>query len=155
MPRGKRGASLIEVLLALVIITLAAISALSFFAYGMGAIARQGNRRAALERARERLEQVMAANINNVSPSNGNPHWLSCSGNPCNWNLSPDPVFEQVTVNDLTGQSMETTAQLKDDPTAGTDTLDVVEFGVRVWFTPGLADDDYHRVYLRALRAAP
>ena len=152
MPRGERGASLIEVLVAMAVITVAAISALSFFIYGMGGIARQGNRLAALERARERLEQLMAADINEVLPSDEDPHWVSCSGSPCDWQLSKDPVSEQVTVNDLTGQIMRTTAELKDDPTARTDTFDLVEFGVRVWFTPDLVDDDYHRVYLRTLR---
>ena len=86
-----RGVSLVEILVAIVIVVVASIAALSYFSYGMGGIGRQGNRRAALERARERLEQLMAANVTDLEPSDLAVRWLTCNGSPCTWTPSTTP----------------------------------------------------------------
>jgi type II secretory pathway pseudopilin PulG len=154
---SQRGVSLVEVLIGILIVVIASIGTLTYFAYGLGGIGKQGNRRAALERARERLEQLMAANIDNIKPPAGdeNVYWVSCDGactrggvvgvdgNPSN----------PVSVDDLPSQPIEATVQWKNDPSAGTDTLDTLELGVKVWFMPNsTVDDDFHRVHIRTLR---
>ncbi len=153
---NTRGVSLIEILLGLLIVTIASIATLQYFAYGLGNIGKQGRRRAALERARQRLEQLMAADTNQTAlqPPVGSTWWLTCSGNPCVWTRSTTPVTQTVSVNDMPAQTMETTIQGVHDASAGTgaNTLDTLALGVKVWYTPGAADDDFHRVYVRTLR---
>ena len=158
----RKGVSLIEVLIGLLIVTIASIATLNYFASGFGSINKQSRRRAALERARERLEQLMATDINQsafqppISQCNyPNSCWLTCSGNPCNWTRSSNQTTQTVSVNDLLTQRIETTIQWVDDPypPAGTSTRDTLAFGVEVWFTPNNAvHDNFNRVYVRTLR---
>ena len=152
----QRGVSLVEILVAIVIVVVASIAALSYFSYGMGGIGKQGNRRAALERARERLEQLLAANVNNLKPSDQQLRWLICAGSPCTWTLSTGQALESVAEDDLPSQKMETTVQWQDDPAAQTlqSTQDALVLDVKVWFTSNTgSDDDFNRVHVRALRA--
>ena len=156
--RWRSGVSLIEVLIGLIIVVVASIATLTYFSHGLGGIGRQSNRRAALERARERLEDIMAdiATIKpqvdaNFAQDNQPVFWASCTGPTCSTQAS-DPN-QTVPVDDLPGQPIKSTIQWKDDPSAGTSTPDVLEVGVKVWFIPGsTADDDFHRVHVRTLR---
>lgn len=153
---GNRGVTLVEILIALVIIVVAAIGTLGFFAHGLGSIEKQGNRRAALEVARTRVERLMVANLDDVRPPDGNIRWLTlnCVGGACTWSMSATEVAETVTVNGVAGRRMVTTARWADDPAAqtGVNFPDVLDVGVRVWYSPDLSDDEYHRVHLRSLR---
>ena len=151
---GREGVSLIEVLVGLLLLSVVCISAFGYFAYGLGAIGKQGNRRAALERARERLEQLMAAQVGELPGLDGQTYWCS-AGSPCTtWTPSENvPIAQTVAVNDLPSQRMETSVRGVDDLSAGTATLDTWNVGVKVWFTSDLTDDDFHRVYLRMLRS--
>ena len=157
--RSRHGVTLIEVLIAIVIIAVAAIGTLSYFFYGLGGIGRQGNRRAAIERARERLDQLMLAKLDEIHPPDGQVRWLVCNGTPCaSWTLSPTRVTQTVPVDDLPAQAIEATIQWVDDPgTPDADplnpSLDLFELGVKVWFTQSTADTDDNRVFLRTLRA--
>lgn len=160
-PCPRRGVSLIEILIGILIVAIASIGTLTFFAYGRGNIGKTGNRRAALERARQRLEQVLAANISDIQPpidpnlpQNAQPQfWLSCTGSPCTWARWPSAPSETVDVDDQPDLPIETTVKWQDDPSAGTSTPDTLEFGVKVWFVAGsTAEDDFHRVHLRTLR---
>ena len=154
----RKGVSLIEVLIGLLIVTIASIATLKYFASGFGSINKQGNRRAALERVRERIEQLMATDINQsvLQPPDNNQYWLTCSGNPCSWTRSSSRVTQPVLLNnDLPNQPIETTIQWVDDPypPAGTSTRDTLVVGVEVWFMPNSAvHDNFNRVYVRTLR---
>jgi type II secretory pathway pseudopilin PulG len=147
----------VEVLVGILIVVIAAIGTLSYFSYGLGGIGKEGLRRAAMERARQRLDQLMEANLTAIAGANlqdGQPYWLTFSPATNTWNRPAAPTFEGVTVDDLPNQPMETTVQLVDDPTAGTTGLDVALIGVKVWFTGNAgADDDHNRVYVKTLRA--
>lgn len=149
---------MVEVLIAILVVAVAAIAALSYFSYGLGGIGREGNRRAALERARERMEQLMAADVTALEPPGMGVYWLRCAGSPCAWTLStaaPSPS-ETVPVDDLPAQKIETTVQWVDDPAAQTteSNKDVLELGVKVWFTSNSgSDDDFNRVHIRTLRS--
>lgn len=148
----QAGTSLVEVLVGIVLLAVVCISSLTYFAYGLGGIGKQGNRRAALERARERLEQILAAGGGGLPNFNGTSYWCQ-DGNPCtSWIASESPISQTVTVNDLEAQRMETKVKALDDPSAGTATLDVWEVGVKVWYTSETTDTDHHRVYLKTLR---
>jgi prepilin-type N-terminal cleavage/methylation domain-containing protein len=151
MMRQRSGVSLVEVLIAIVIMLIAAIGTLTYFALGLGGVNKQGNRRAALERARQRIEQVLAAPTDTL-PLDGRRHWCR-QGNPCtSWVLSDVPVTQPVAVDDLPDQRMETLVQWVDDPASLTPAPDALSVGVKVWFTSNPADDDFNRVHLRALR---
>lgn len=156
--RRKRGASLIEILIGMLIIVVASMGTLTY--YALGNVGRQGNRRAALEQARQRLEQLLEVNVDTIKPAidpsqppNNQPvRWVSCSASSCGSALASNPN-DTVTVDDLPNQPLVSTVQWKDDPAAGTPTPDVLELGVKVWFVPGSTDDDnVHRVHLRTLR---
>jgi len=150
---SKRGATLIEILISIFIVALASIATLTYFAYAKGGIGKTGNRRAALERARQRLEQLMETNPTLISPANDVLHQLACSGLPCTWIF--DGPAETVDVEDIGQQPIVTTVRWRDDPSAGTpaSTHDVLELSAKVWFTPGdTTDDDFHRVHVRTLR---
>lgn len=144
--------------MAILVIVVASIAALSYFSYGMGGIGRQGNRRAALERAQERLEQLLAANVDDLKPQDQNVWWVTYEGAPPIWALStapPDPP-EMVAVDDFPAQPMVTTVQWQDDAAAQTDqsTQDALVLDVKVWFTSNTGSDDaFNRVHVRALRA--
>ena len=174
--RPEQGVGLIEVLIGIVLVTVASLATLSYYSYGMGGVGKQENRRAALEIARQRLDQLMAATLTNIAgsdptdPNYGKLHWLTldCSTNPCTWGRTADtgtpgnpvPVPEPggVLVNQLQNQRMQTTVQRIHDTAAGTSatTLDTVELSVKVWFTtntnPVTDDNNSNRVHIRTLR---
>lgn len=150
---ASRGVTLIEVLVGLVIIVVASVSALAFFSYGLGSLGREGNERAALERARERIEELIATDAAGLIPADGTARWLTCTGQPCSWTLAAAQTAETVNVNDSGALQILTSARWVDDPSLGTANLDLVEFDVRVWFTGNTAEDnDMHRVRMRTLR---
>ena len=149
-----RGVSLIEVLLGIIIVTVASIATLSYFAYGMGGVGKTGHKRAALERARERLEQMLVSPINDMTPSDGVEHWVSCEagGNPCKLaNPNADPEETVVVDEHLSEQPVESTVQWFDDP-ASAGAQNALELSVKVWFTANPADNEVNRVELRTLR---
>jgi prepilin-type N-terminal cleavage/methylation domain-containing protein len=158
----KRGLSLIEVLLAIALIAVCSIGTLSYFSVGLGGVNRQGNRRAALERARQRMEQLVAAAPAEIRPpADGQTYGVAaCDGSEkvkCSWKVVPSPAVQTVTVNDMAGLRMETSVRYIDDvDTAVPDHADVLVLGVKVWFVPSpslLVDDaDSQRVQLQALR---
>ncbi len=160
---GRKGVSLIEVLLGLLIVTIASIATLTYFSAGFGSVNKTGNRRAALEQARQRLEELMQTNpdalpaSNPLLPQNAQPQlWLTCTGAPCTWASSTAITPETFTLNGVANLREETTLQWTDDPSAGTTTPDVLALGVKVWFIPNSSvDDDFNRVYVRTLRTTP
>ena len=161
----RRGATLIEVLIAMLVIVIASIATLTYFGPTRGYIGKSGNRRAALERARERLEQLLQIDVTNITPAvdlgrapdKQLPFWISCpNGNPCAL-VGANPN-NQVSVDSLPTQPIQSLVQWKDDLAAGTATSpDVLEFSVKVWFMgqDTTLDDDFHRVHLRTLRTTP
>ena len=155
----EQGVTLIEVLVGMVLITVISLTTLNYFAYGKGNIARQSTRRAALERARERLEQLMAARISEVVPPIVDPElenqpvfWISCNAaGTCTRTNAYVP--ETVSVDEKPSQKIESTVQWKDDPNADTVLPDTLELGAKVWFTSNTTvDNDYNRVYVKTLR---
>ena len=161
MADRNRGVTLIEILIGILIMVVASIGTLNYFAYARGGVGKQGNRRAALEQARQRLEELMAVPISQVQPAvnkalaqNNQPlYWIACGGGACS---APTAAYvpETVSVDNLPAQRIESTVQWRDDAAAGTTTPDALELTVKVWFTQNInADDDFNRVHVRTLRA--
>ena len=154
MVRNTRGFTLVEVLIGMVILVISSIAALSYFHYGLSGIRVEGNRRAATELARSRLDQLFAADFATIKPADNSTWWLTCSGTPCSWTLESTSTPESVSVNEVAGRQMLTMAQWIDDPAAA-GTQNFLLLSAKVWFRPDLADTDRNRVELRTLRTAP
>ena len=157
---GKTGVSLVEILIGLIIVVIASIATLTYFSLALGGVGKTGNRRAALERARQRLEVLAQAGLSVIAPPSllvgQGPQFISCNVDTgvCTGPLTADPN-DTVNVDDLLSQPLQSTIECKHDTAAGTPdgTCDVLELGVKVWFMPGSTDDDdFHRVHLRTLR---
>ena len=151
---NEKGTTLIEILVGILVITILSVTVLNVFANALGGIGKQGNRRAALEVARQRLEELTAASISNITPSDTSTHWLTCTGSPCTWSIKNANVVtpENVAVSDLATQRMETTVQLSSSSPLNP-SFDILDLGVKVWFTSRTgSDDDFDRVYLKTLR---
>ena len=151
----KNGVSLIEVLLGLLVVTIASIATLTYFSSALGNVNKQGNRRAALERARQRLERLMEVNATTIQPTDGQLYFVSCN----NAGACGPPVLvnpnNTVAVDDVPSLPLQSTVQCIHDPAAGTPngTCDVLELSAKVWFIPGSnLDDDFNRVHIRTLR---
>ena len=160
MPKGKldqtRGVSLVEILIGTLVVVVASIATLSYFSYALGGVGKAGNRRAALERARERLEQMAVSKITDMTPPNdGLAHPVSCAaGIPCA--VVPSDPGETVSVDDLPNLPVQSTVQCIHEVSAGTplDTCDALVMSAKVWFIPGSTiENAFNRVYLRAVRA--
>ena len=153
---SEKGVTLVEILVGIILLTIVCISSLNFFAYGLGGIGKEGNRRAAMERARQQIEQIISTAAAQLPARDGNQYWCS-NGNPCtSWTLSGAPIAQTISVNDLPSQRMETRVQGVHDPSAGTPITfyDAWEIGVKVWFTSNTnLDDDFNRVYIKTLRS--
>lgn len=152
---GRNGVSLIEVLIGLIIVVIASIATLTYFSSALGNVGKQSNRRAALERARQRLEQLMAVDVDAIKPVDNQTYFVTCDavGN-CGPVTLGNPN-ETVPVEDIPPQPIESTIQCQDDPSAGTPNspCDVLELSAKVWFMPGSTiDDDFNRVHIRTLR---
>ena len=150
---NEKGVSLVELLVSMILLVVIVLAGLTYSSYGLGGVGREGNRRAALEIARARLEELMQTNMTAVRPPDTNIRWLTCAGVPCAWTQSTAQATDTVTVGGLANQPMITTSQFLDDPTTATVDPDTVEFTVKVWFTTRVGiDDEYNRVLLRTLR---
>ena len=153
MMMRNTGASLIEVLIGMLIVTIASVGTLVYFGLGVGKVGQQGNHRAALERARERLEQLTEVAPATIKPSDFAEHTVSCAGGTC---TVPAPALEKVPVGSLPPQKILSTVRCTHDLAAGTPngTCDVLELSAKVWFTNDdtWPEEEVHRVYIRTLR---
>ena len=150
--------TLIEVLIAMLVIVIASIATLTYFGPTRGSIGRTGNRRAALEHARKRMEELLDS-AGTVMPAQDGVRYC-CAVAACStaavWTACPAVAVSdnvQVDVKGvLTNVRRETTAQFVSS--AGTATRDIYVLDVKVWFLPGSSvNDDFSRVLLRTVRA--
>ena len=160
----QSGVTLIEILMGLMIVAVASIGTMTYFSHVLGkGIGRQSNRRAALELARQRLEQLMEADVNSITPPGkivDQEYFVTCNKltGLCATPTLADPG-ELVTVEDLpTQQPLQSTVTCRHDAASGTPPAicDVLELGTKVWFISGSSvivnNDDPHRVHMRTFR---
>jgi len=104
---SKRGASLLEVLLALVIVLIVAIGGGAFVYYSTGAVGVERNKRAALEVANARLEEMKARDYEDIIPRETEDPYLPI------YDYEEHIIEETVSINGV-DRPMDTTVQYVD-----------------------------------------
>jgi len=146
---SKTGTTLVELMVALPIITLIILGGGMFFFYGRVNIIRESHRRAALLVASQRLEALKAADYKHIAlnaPSY-QPYYITHSSG---WVLNSSETKDTVTVDNLSDGQMLTQAQYMDDDSMN-DSYDYLEITVTVEWS----DNTTNRVSLTTLVAPP
>jgi len=150
---SEDGFSLVELMVALIIIALVIVGGGMFFFHGRVNVIREAHRRAALLVASQRLEVLKAANWDDIaltSPLSYDPYYITYSSG---WvkNLS-EAKDTEVPVDNLSDGEMVTDAEwVDDDPGDGNDTYDYLKVTVTVEWT----DNTTNTVSLSTVIASP
>ena len=145
---SKSGTTLIEVMIALMIIPIVILGGGMFFFYGRVQIVREAHRRAAVLVASERVERLKLANYSKIIPPEGfdlgeDPYYIVWDEND-EWKrlekLIEDPnnenfSYDYVTVDNFANQKMLTQARCIDDN--GNEEYDYLQATVTVEWTNG------------------
>lgn len=127
---SKTGSTLIELMIALLIIATIILAGGMFFFYGRIHTVREARRRAAVLVASERLEALKAALYAELAPvflPEDNPYWIVWD-ETLGWDFREsfsEDFYDDVTVENLAGQKMFTEAQYIDEDTGGADYLQI------------------------------
>lgn len=137
--RQRAGASLVDVLMALLVLTILALSTGVLGTHGRGRIALQRHRQAALALAQGRLEEARAAPFTALRPAltNQTPYFLSVTGGA--WSVSAADPHETRLVNKRTFAM--TTVVRWVDADGGSPSLDALRITVTVPVRSGAGDD--------------
>ena len=133
---SEDGFSLIEVLIALVILVIVILGGGLYFFYGHLGINREGYRRAALELASQRLEQVKAADYSEVvlDPPSDQLYYITYGSS---WEKSEGKTEETIAEDNLPDGVMVTEAQwVHDDGGSSYDYLKItvtVKWNIAEW----------------------
>jgi len=79
---SEKGLTLIEVLVSAVVLVIVILGGMQFFIFGSARINREGHRRAALELAQQKIEELLASNYGEVV--SGSETGLPLDGIDCN-----------------------------------------------------------------------
>jgi len=137
--KSEEGFSLVELMVALIIIALVIVGGGMFFFHGRVNVIREAHRRAALLVASQRLEALKAANWDDIAldptaiPDPLNQPYYIKHGSP--WDRSLEEIRDtEVPVDNLFDGEMLTEAQWVDDDGAG-DSYDYLKVTVTVEWT--------------------
>ena len=118
--KSQGGFSLIEVIIALVILVIVILGGGLYFFYGRLGINREGYRRAALELASQRLEELKAADYLDIAfdptlmtdpDPLSQPYYITHGSS---WNLSLEETEDTIAVGNLSDGKILTEAQYQD-----------------------------------------
>ena len=143
----RAGSTLVEVMLACVVLTLVVLAGSSFLCQSRASTSIQRNRRAAIEAATRRLEDLRATAYDRVKPAAEDYaiHYLRASGT--NWVQSAADPHETNVVNGV-AMAMTTTVLYMDAGGDG-DSYDCLRLTVAAGYRQGAAD----RVMLETIYA--
>ena len=148
---SNKGTTLVELLVALPLITLVILGGGMFFFYGRVNIVQEAHRRAALLVTSQRLEALKAADYKKIALNDPSyqPYYITHSSDWA-WNLSE--TKETVTVDNLSDGQMLTEAQWRDDdPDDSNDSYDYLKITVTVEWS----DSTTNTVSLSTVIASP
>jgi prepilin-type N-terminal cleavage/methylation domain-containing protein len=142
----KAGATLVEVMIALVVLAIVALGVASFVYYGRGSVYAQRDRLSVLELVNGRLELLRASSYGTVTPPDQDYavyHMLPVAGG--GWSFSASREEEELTVNSRT-YPMTTTVQYV-DVDGGSPSYDALKFTVSMQYRTGSTDEMTLRTY--------
>jgi len=116
--KSEGGFSLIEVLIALVILVIVILGGGAYFYYGRLGINREGYRRAALELASQRVEELRAADYSDIAldPPSDQLYYITYGSS---WNLSLEKTEDTISEDNLSDGVIVTEAQWVDEGSDG------------------------------------
>lgn len=136
--RSRSGGSLIEILVACLILAVVAVGTAACLYLSQGATAVQRNRRTALELANSRLEELRSAPYASICPSAGNANLFYIDRLTGNWRVTGAYHDESVLVN---GRARRiTTTVRRVDADGGAVSWDCVRLAVSIAYGSGPLD---------------
>ena len=137
---SKHGSTLVEVMIALLLVTILVLGVASFIYYGRASVYAQGDRLAVLERVNQRLEWLRSEPYTSVQPPSENfsTYWMR-RPTTGGWRFYTSRRTENVTVN--TRQYPMTTTVQYVDVDGGTPSFDALLFTVGMRYRTGSTDE--------------
>jgi type II secretory pathway pseudopilin PulG len=139
--RARNGASLIEAMVACLVLACLAVGAAALFARSQADVATQRNKRAVLEAVQGRMEELRRCAYADLAPPTQDyaVHYLA--GAPGSWTHQATDPNEGCVANGLT-LPVTTTVQYRDvDTSDATDTYDYLHVTIRAAYRLATPDD--------------
>jgi prepilin-type N-terminal cleavage/methylation domain-containing protein len=134
----KCGFTLVEVMIAIVILMVMALGSAAFLYHSQVGISTQGNKRVALEAASSRLEEIRASDYNDIEPPEKNYDVYYLSGQVGDWTLTDNDPGETRNIN---GKTLPIVTKVRYmDINGGPDSYDYVQITVSTGYHTGIND---------------
>lgn len=127
-----------EVMIAIVILTVMALGNAAFLYHSQVGISTQGNKRVALEAASSRLEEIRASQYDDIKPTENDYDIHYLSGQVGDWTLADNDPGETRNIN---GKTLPIVTKVRYmDIDGGTDSYDYVQITVSTGYRTGIND---------------
>ena len=135
----KCGFTLVEVMVAIAILTVMALGSAAFLYHSRVGIFYQGNKRVALEAANSRLEEIRASQYNDINDIMTNDYYIHyLSGQVGNWALADSDPGETKNIN---GRTLPIVTKVRYmDIDGGTDSYDYIWITVSTGYRADIED---------------
>jgi prepilin-type N-terminal cleavage/methylation domain-containing protein len=134
----KCGFTLVEVMIAIVILMVVALGNAAFLYHSQVGISTQGNKRVALEAASSRLEEIRASDYNDIKPIEKNYDVYYLSGQVGDWTLADNDPGETRNIN---GKTLPIVTKVRYmDIDGESDSYDYVQITVSTGYRTGIND---------------
>jgi prepilin-type N-terminal cleavage/methylation domain-containing protein len=140
LPRvfGGQGFTLVEVMVAIVILMVMALGSAAFLYHSQVGISTQGNKRVALEAASSRLEEIRASQYDSIKPPANNYNVYYLSGQAGDWTLAENDPGETRNIN---GKTLPIVTKVRYmDINGGPDSYDYVQITVSTGYRTDIND---------------
>lgn len=127
-----------EVMIAIVILTVMALGSVGFLYYSQAVISTQGSKRVALEAANSRLEEIRASQYDDIKPPENNYDVYYLSGQVGAWTLTDSDPGETRNINGIALPIVSTVRYMDID--GEPDSYDYVQITVSAGYRTGIND---------------
>ena len=136
-PKSASGFTLVEVLIAIVILAVVAIGSVAFIYHSQAGIIFQGDKRVALEIANSRLEEIRASQYSDIHPVNDDYDIHYLSGQIGSWTITDSDPGETKGINSKTLPIVTTVRYMDID--GGSSTYDYVRIAVSIGYREAIS----------------
>ena len=140
LPRvfGGQGFTLVEVMVAIVILMVMALGSAAFLYHSQVGISTQGDKRVALEAASSRLEEIRASQYDSIKPPANNYNVYYLSGQAGGWTRTENDPGETRNIN---GKTLPIVTKVRYmDINGGPDSYDYVQITVSTGYRTDIND---------------